>query len=137
MANDNGKFRMGIDFTDEQLRTALQSPEKLIEWAELSGRPFIMLNTRHVVQAVKWPEGVQIVQQIITAYRDHRRGLDSGFIVEQTGTNPTTGGRVQVRAPEMLDETLSLDEIELALAQLEDQRDTLLAEHARKKAVRA
>jgi hypothetical protein len=133
----DGKFRLGIDMHDEQLRVAMGDPNRLALWAEQTGRGFIVLNTRHLIRALEWPAGIQLVQQVVSAYRDFRRTLPDAYREQVTATDHATGRQVTVETDVMLDETPSLDEIAALRKQLDDMEADVRADLGRRKAVRS
>lgn len=96
---------VGLDIRDEQLRVAMQSGSHLKRFLKASGREWLVLNALDLTDALPWPDGVELVQQAVSAYRDHRRVIPSGWTerVQQAG---------QVHeVPVYRGEQLSLDEI--------------------------
>jgi len=75
-----------IEISQAQIRTAMKSQTMLIEWLEKSGRRWVTFNSRHLVDALPWPEGVESFMQIVAAYRDHRSILETGDV--ETIKNP-------------------------------------------------
>lgn len=87
------------------LRVAMSSSEKLIAWMEASGRTWIVFNSRQLIEALPWPEGVSAFAQIIAAYRDHRSTIP-------TGDTETIDGVV---VPKYHTETLTVTELDRAI----------------------
>jgi hypothetical protein len=57
-----------------QLNVAMKSKEHLLEWTKQSGREWLVLNAREVIEALPWPDGHEALQQVIMCVRDHRWG---------------------------------------------------------------
>jgi hypothetical protein len=62
----------------EQMATAMRSPTHMEAWLESSGRKWLVLNSVDLMKALTWPDGVNILMQVIAAYRDHRLTQPSG-----------------------------------------------------------
>jgi hypothetical protein len=97
------------------LRTAMASPEKLIQWLEASGRSCVVFNARQLVEALPWPEGVSAFAQIVAAYRDHRSTIP-------TGETETIAGKV---VDKFHTEALTVTELDRAIRYLISQASTL------------
>ena len=97
------------------LRTAMASPEKLIQWLEASGRSWLVFNARQLVEALPWPEGVSAFAQVVAAYRDHRSTIP-------TGDTETISGRA---VPKFHTETMPVTELDGAIRYLITQASTL------------
>lgn len=68
---------------EERLRVAQTDPEALKRWLVLTGRKYLVLNSADLVDALRWPDGHQVLQQLIEAYRNHRRTIESGKVERQ------------------------------------------------------
>lgn len=66
--------------SQEQINTAIQSPEKLREWLLKSGRQWMVFNGKELVDALPFPDGHEALMQIIMVYRDHRSTIPSGDV---------------------------------------------------------
>lgn len=58
---------------NEQERVAQTDPQALKRWLLASGRKYLVFNAEDLVDALRWPEGHQVLQQLIEAYRNHRQ----------------------------------------------------------------
>jgi SAM-dependent MidA family methyltransferase len=100
--------------SQEQLNTAMRSPTHLKQWLEATHRRWLVFNAMELMDALPWPSGVEAFMQVVMAYRDHRRTIDSGRteLVEE----PLTGEQVEV--PVCKDENLEVEELDRALRYL-------------------
>jgi hypothetical protein len=105
---------LALDAQNAALRTAMTSPQHLKKFLEASDRRFLVLNAPHLVDALPWPAGVELVQQVVSAYRDHRRVI------------PCEVPGPPLPAPLFLGETLSVAEIDACIEQLQEARRTEL-----------
>lgn len=126
------------ELNEAQARVAVQGPEQLKRFLTASGREFIVFNWEELMSALKanlgsflvlksddlvdsvWTAGgtgVQAFQQIVAAYRDHRRTIPSGET--EAIKNAETGMMVDVAT--MKGETLTLSEMKSAAAHLAAQ----------------
>lgn len=103
--------------SQEQINTAMRGPDHLKYWMEASGRRWLVLNGLELVEALPWPSGVEAFMQVVMAYRDHRRTIDSGRteLVEE----PVSGEMVDV--PVYKDENLEVEELDRAIRYLAGQ----------------
>lgn len=95
--------------TDEAIRAAMQSPEQLKRWLRQSNRQYLIFDALDLVEALPWPAGVEALQQLIAAYRDHRRTIPTSKL--EVIHDPQTNTDKEVRV--MKDETLELGELRL------------------------
>ena len=72
-----------------QHSVAIASREQLLNFLDASSRDWLILNTRQLVEATPFPHGVEVVQQILSWYRDHRAMIGTGRKVR--GKHPITG----------------------------------------------
>jgi len=98
---------------EAKIRVSINSPEKLKEFLEASGRLWLVFNARHLVESLPWPEGVNSFMQIIDCYRDHRRVIPTGDLDAQTQL-PITHG-----------ETLTIEELDRCIRYLIEQASKL------------
>jgi hypothetical protein len=61
--------------TPYHLATAIKDPGHLKRWLIESKRQWVMLKSEDLVDALPWPDGVDILMQVIEAYRQHRVGV--------------------------------------------------------------
>jgi SAM-dependent MidA family methyltransferase len=100
--------------SQEQLNTAMRSPTHLKQWLDVTHRRWLVFNAMELMDALPWPSGVEAFMQVVMAYRDHRRTIDSGRteLVEE----PLTGEMVEV--PACKDENLEVEELDRAIRYL-------------------
>lgn len=109
-------------------------------WLMASDRQFLVLNTADLVDAMPFPDGVELVQQVIAAYSQHRAMRESGWVhdmPESLKARFTQRGQVAPSTmPVMVDEAPTLEEIDAAILQLTAFRAATVARlesiHARK-----
>jgi len=103
-----------IQLSQAAIQTALKDPDHLKRWLDASSRRWMVFNGIDLIDALPWPSGVEAFMQVVMAYRDHRRVMDSGRteIVE----DPTTGEMVEVPVPK--DESLEVEELDRAIRYL-------------------
>lgn len=77
----------------EQERVAQTDPEALKRWLLASDRKYMVFNSADLVDALQWPDGHQVLQQLIEAYRDHRRTMEADAVERQK----TLNGVVEVK----------------------------------------
>lgn len=87
---------------------SVTSREQLLQFLHESERDWIILNAKHLVEAIPFPEGVRVVQQIVAWYRDYRAQVGTGR--KMPGKHPITGEPVEVE--DMHGETLEIREAE-------------------------
>lgn len=104
-----------------QRRVALDDPEKLLRWLEASGRRYILLDAKHLAEALPWPDGHEYFQQILQCYRDHRSTIPTGKT--ETTHDPVTGEDVEI--PVMRDEMFTIEELDRAIRYLIGQASKL------------
>ena len=92
--------------SEEEVRTAMASPEHLVRWLNATGRKFLVFDASDMVRALPWPDGVDYLIQIIAAYRDYRRTKETGYLRlerDETGT--------EVKVAMMKSDALTFDEL--------------------------
>jgi hypothetical protein len=106
-----------LALSQEQLNTAMRSPVHLKQWLDATHRRWLVFNAVELMDALPWPSGVDAFMQVVMAYRDHRRTIESGRteLVEE----PLTGERVEV--PVYKDEGLEVEELDRAIRYLVGQ----------------
>lgn len=95
-------------------RVAMKDKNHLKRWLRATGRNWLVFNAPELVDALKWPDGVDVLMQIIACYRDHRAAIDTGRREKQM--NPTTGTEVEVAI--FKGEVLEADELDHAIRDL-------------------
>lgn len=98
-------------------RVSLKDPGHLKRWLAASGRMWLVFNSVDLVDALKWPDGVDALMQIIACYRDHRASIETGRHEQQV--DPTLGREVQV--PIFKGEGLEAVELDRAIRALIEQ----------------
>jgi hypothetical protein len=108
-----------VERSEAQMRVAVQSAGHLIQWAESSGRRWLIFDTPELIRALPWPEGVETLMQMVACYRDHRATQPSteGGTIEQSepGTNKI------ITVPKTKPETLEREELIACIRYLVDQ----------------
>jgi len=89
-------------------RTSMKTKDHLKRWIQATGRMWMTFNTSDLVDSLKWPDGIDLLMQVISCYRDHRASIETGRHERQT--DPTLGQKVYV--PVFKGETLEVDEME-------------------------
>lgn len=104
---DSRPALMGL--TREQVATAMTDPEHLKRWLDASGRRYIVLDSKDMVDAC-WGVGdaVDLFIQLLALYRDHRAAQPSGRM--QSVEDPVTGKMVVVGIPK--GETFEIGEMD-------------------------
>lgn len=95
-------------------RVSIKDKEHLKRWLQQSGRTWLVFNALDLVDALPWPDGVDLLMQIVARYREHRASLETGRHEEQV--KPMTGEKVQV--PIFKGEALEPEELDLAVRAL-------------------
>ena len=100
----------------------MKSKEHLKDWLQKTGREFIVFNAKDLVDSLTWPDGVEALQGILFAYREHRRQIPSGEmeIVEVDGER-SDGEKVigeKIEVPKMKDEGLTGAEMRKVVNQI-------------------
>lgn len=106
-----------VEISEAQMRTAMRSPSHLREWLEKSGRQWLIFNGIHLVEALPWPDGAEVLMQLVACYRDHRAVLDTGEV--KTEIDPKTKKEYQVAVYHP--ETLTFTELDRAIRYLVNQ----------------
>jgi len=100
--------------------TAIKDAGHLKQWLKATGRDWIVLKSGDLVDGLPWPDGVDILMQIIEAYRQHRQGVPVEWApcsklrvhaVGRTCDLCKNQGQVIVRSKT---DTLELDELKTA-----------------------
>ncbi len=98
----------------EQLAVAMKDPGHLKQWLEASGRRYMVFPAMELVDALPWPGGHEALLQIIAAFRDHRRVMETGrYAFEE---HPVTHEKVKV--PVYKSELLEPEEVDRAIRYL-------------------
>src|SRR4030042_3593069 len=72
----------------------MKDKSHLKRWLEASGRAWLVFNAIDLVDALSWPDGVDVLMQVVACYKDHRAGIETGRFEEQV--DPTLGKMVRV-----------------------------------------
>jgi hypothetical protein len=51
---------------------SIKSPDHLLAFLDASERTWLIFNTDHLIRSLPWPEGVLMMQRIVSWYRDYR-----------------------------------------------------------------
>ena len=94
-----------------QIATAMKEPDHMKRWLRESGRAWLVFNTTDLIDALPWPLGVDQLMNIVFAYGELRRKVDSGR--SETVIEPLSGKKVQI--PVYKDETLEVEELDRAI----------------------
>jgi hypothetical protein len=103
------------DSQDPVLNVAIKDREHLIRFLNGSGRQFFVMRSEDVVRALPhFEEGVQVLQNLVSCYRDFRRLVPSGK------TDQVKGQEI----PRYKGETLEIEELDelIAWATLEKEK---------------
>lgn len=106
-----------VELSERQMRVAMKSKDHMIRWLEASGRPWLIFNAKHLIEALPWPSGDEALIQIIACYRDHRAMIPTGEM--KSVENPATGE--MVNAVQYHPELLTLVEMDRAVRSLISQ----------------
>ena len=107
----------GMALSQEQINTAMQSPEHLRQWLDASERRWIVFNGIDLVEALPWPHGVELFMQLVMIYRDHRRAIWTGR--EKNVLDRVSGKEVTVKVYK--GEKLEVEELDRAIRYLTAQ----------------
>ena len=110
----------------------MTSPEHMKRYLEAAGKKFLILNALDLVDALSWPEGVEVSQQLVSGYRDHRQAIPTGFEVLVTEENAKGVNLKGTYVPEFYGETLTEREALEAIQQLKRHVVALRAEATRR-----
>ncbi|OGO08158.1 MAG: hypothetical protein A2Y61_00300 [Chloroflexi bacterium RBG_13_60_13] len=98
-------------------RVSMKDKSHLKRWLEASGRAWLVFNAIDLVDALSWPDGVDVLMQVVACYKDHRAGIETGRFEEQV--DPTLGK--MVRVPIYKGEPLEVEELTRAIRALVGQ----------------
>lgn len=103
-----------LQLSQEQLRVAMTSKDHLKAWLEGTGRRWLILDSKELVDAI-WDVagGPGTLEGFIAVYRDHRALIPSGREVTEVNI---AGDEVQV--PVMKRETLEVEEMDRCIRHL-------------------
>lgn len=87
-------------------RVSMKDKEHLKRWLQATNRDWLVFNTIDLVDALRWPEGVDVLMQVIACYRDHRMAQETGRF--ETQVDPVT--RQEVDVPVFKGEALEIEE---------------------------
>ena len=104
--------------TTEQIATAMKSPDHLREWLDATGRRWLVFDGVDLVKALPWPDGVDALMQMISAYRDERRTVWTGRVEHFVGKNAVTGEPIDQEVKVMKGEHLEIEELDRAIRYL-------------------
>lgn len=124
---------IGHDMRDAILNTAIKSPDHLIRFLKTSGREFFVMDSEDLIRSLPtthWDEGVLLVQNIVSMYRDHRRTQETGLVEVATVKDPDSGLARTVEVPVMKDETLEPEELDKLIEWAQARKAEALARRA-------
>lgn len=98
--------------TEAQTRTAMKDPDHLKKWLAKTGRTFMVFKSVDLVDALVFPAGHQILQQMIHHYGE-QRSVQASEIV-------TKDGAVHLAKDELLQPGETLEAIEFLLLHFVD-----------------
>ena len=93
---------------------AMKDKGHLKKWLRSTNRVWLVFNSLELVDALRWPEGVDVLMQIIACYRDHRRAVPTGEVEMQL--DPSTGESTEI--PLYKREGLEVGELDAAIRDL-------------------
>jgi hypothetical protein len=93
--------------TEEQLRTAIRSPEHLRRWV-LQEAPFVVFKGTDMVDALPYPSGHEAFQHFVSAYRSQRIDIEDDEQVRRRGVDPIS--RETLEVPGKKHDMLTVDE---------------------------
>lgn len=96
------------------LNVSIKSKDHLKRWLQASGRRWMVFDSKDLVDSLSWPEGITVLMEMIAAYREHRGGIASGEVENQT--DPTLGKDIKV--PLMKTDALEVAELDRAIRAL-------------------
>ena len=88
-------------------RVSIKDKAHLKRWLQASGRTWLVFHALDLVDALSWPDGVDLFMQVVACYREHRASLETGR--HETQESPVTGKEVQVSI--FKGETLEVEEM--------------------------
>lgn len=107
-----------------QERVAMRDPQHLLRWLQATNRTFLVLHSPDLVEGLKHllgsdgePIGLQVLQEVVNAYRSHRNTVPSGVVHRELVRAPDGTSR-EVDVPLMKDDTLTKQELDRAIRQL-------------------
>lgn len=95
--------------TDALTRVSMKNPHHLKQWLEASGREFLIFRSEDLVDSLPWPDGVNMLMQLIAYYRIRRRVLPNGE--HEVQSHPVTLEKMEV--PLMKDDLPTLEEMDV------------------------
>ena len=95
-------------------RVSMRSKAHLKKWLQASGKTWMVFNSLELVDSLKWPDGIDLLMQLIACYRNHRRSIETGRF--ETQMDPTLHKEVEV--PICKGEALEVEELDLAIREL-------------------
>jgi len=131
---------MPITLDDPFANVALQGREHLIRFLMGSHRRFWVMDARDFVESLPNPfkENMEVVQQLVTSYRDHRRVISSGYSEDLTVEDPLSGRTKEVAVSIMKGEPLEPEELDLLIEWAAEEKQLALSRRlAGKKNVKA
>ena len=67
------KFKITFEgCAEDHIATAIKDPGHLKRWLLETGRTWIVFKNTDLIDALPWPDGVDIFMQVVEAYRQHR-----------------------------------------------------------------
>lgn len=124
---------VGHDSNNPQMNIAISDPNKLVAWLNNSDRIFLVLRNEDLVRSLPlFKEGIEVVQQLVSCYRDHRRLQATGLFEEALVNDHVTDRRVPIRMPIMKDELLEPEELDELIEWAQRQKTEALKRRAAK-----
>jgi hypothetical protein len=103
--------------TQSRVNVSMKDPEHLKKWLQRSGRDWIVFRADNLVDALSFPEEVELFMQIVSAYRNYRQTLESGRFIRQEAV--VSGQDINV--PIMKSENLEMEELDRLIRSLVTQ----------------
>lgn len=115
---------------DQAPKVPLLTKEQLKSWLAQTDRKYLVLYAPDLVEALTFPDGVEVLQQMLAAYRDLRRTRETGLV----SPVPVKGGG-QVWPPVTRTEFLEGVEAVEAIEQIQRQVGALNEQRAKAGAI--
>jgi len=92
-------------------RVSMKDKDHLKRWLQATNRDWLVFNAIDLVDALRWPEGVDVLMQVIACYRDHRMAQETGRT--EVVMDPGSGHYAEV--PVFKGEALEIEEVDRAI----------------------
>lgn len=102
-------------------RVSMKSKEHMIRWLEETGRRYLLLDAKDLVDALPFPDGCEALQVILRYYADHRASLPTGKSELTEIHDAKTGQPMKVELPTFKSEVLEVVELDRAIRYLINQ----------------